>query len=75
MRNQTTALRGTSIGQKRDVVSTTSAQPQMTIGGDLSVNRIGYGAMKLTGAQVWGPYPDHDHAIRVLRGVVDAGAT
>jgi aryl-alcohol dehydrogenase-like predicted oxidoreductase len=34
---------------------------------------IGYGAMKLTGDQVWGPYPDHDHAIYVLRGVVDAG--
>ena len=46
---------------------------RITIGGDLSVNRIGYGAMKLTGAQVWGPYPDHDQAIRVLRGVVDAG--
>jgi hypothetical protein len=52
---------------------TSTAQRQMTIGGDLTVNRIGYGAMKLTGAQVWGPYPDHDHAIRVLRGVVDAG--
>src|SRR5579859_319953 len=45
----------------------------MTIGGDLTVNRVGYGAMKLTGAHVWGPYPDHGHAIRVLRGVVDAG--
>ena len=54
-------------------MTTTSAQHRMTIGGDLTVNRIGYGAMKLTGAQVWGPYPDHDHAIRVLRGVVDAG--
>ena len=48
---------------------------QITIGGDLRVNRIGYGAMKLTGEQVWGPYPDHDHAIRMLRGVVDAGIT
>jgi pyridoxine 4-dehydrogenase len=46
---------------------------QITIGGDLRVGRIGYGAMKLTGEQVWGPYPDHDHAIRVLRGVVEAG--
>jgi hypothetical protein len=46
---------------------------QITIGGDLRVNRIGYGAMKLTGDQVWGPYPDHGHAIHVLRGVVDAG--
>jgi len=52
----------------------TEARPeQITIGGDLRVNRIGYGAMKLTGDQVWGPYPDHGHAIRVLRGVVDAG--
>jgi diketogulonate reductase-like aldo/keto reductase len=52
---------------------TTEASPrQITIGGDLRVNRTGYGAMKLTGDQVWGPYPDHDHAIRVLRGVVDA---
>ena len=54
-------------------MTTTTADRRMTIGGDLTVNRIGYGAMKLTGAQVWGPYPDHDHAIRVLRGVVDAG--
>jgi aryl-alcohol dehydrogenase-like predicted oxidoreductase len=53
---------------------TITANPrQITIGGDLTVNRIGYGAMKLTGDQVWGPYPDHDHAVRVLRGVVDAG--
>jgi pyridoxine 4-dehydrogenase len=45
----------------------------VTIGGELRVNRVGYGAMKLTGDQVWGPYPDHDDGIRVLRGVVDAG--
>jgi aryl-alcohol dehydrogenase-like predicted oxidoreductase len=49
-------------------MTTTTAQHQTTIGGDLTVNRIGYGAMKLTGPRVWGPYPDHDHAIRVLRG-------
>jgi pyridoxine 4-dehydrogenase len=47
----------------------------ITIGDGLRVNRIGYGAMKLTGDQVWGPYPDHEHAISVLRGVVDAGVT
>jgi hypothetical protein len=53
---------------------TTQTNPtEITIGGELRVNRIGYGAMKLTGAQVWGPYPDHDQAIRVLRGVVEAG--
>jgi pyridoxine 4-dehydrogenase len=46
---------------------------QISIGDGLRVNRIGYGAMKLTGDQVWGPYPDTAHAIAVLRGVVDAG--
>jgi aryl-alcohol dehydrogenase-like predicted oxidoreductase len=54
-------------------MTTTTAHRRMTIGGDLTVNRVGYGAMKLTGDQVWGPYPDHDDGIRVLRGVVDAG--
>jgi len=54
-------------------VITEAGPGQITIGGDLRVNRIGYGAMKLTGDQVWGPYPDHGHAIAVLRGVVDAG--
>jgi pyridoxine 4-dehydrogenase len=52
---------------------TEAGSEQITIGGDLRVRRIGYGAMKLTGDQVWGPYPDQDHAIGVLRGVVDAG--
>jgi pyridoxine 4-dehydrogenase len=53
---------------------TTQASPaQLTIGGDLRVSRVGYGAMQLTGSQVWGPYPDHDGGIRVLRGVVEAG--
>src|ERR1700734_4377992 len=53
---------------------TTQASPGLiTIGGDLRVRRIGYGAMQLTGEQVWGPYPDHGHAIEVLRGVVDSG--
>ena len=45
----------------------------IAIGEDLRVMRVGYGAMKLTGDQVWGRYPDHDHALAVLRGVVDAG--
>ena len=54
-------------------MSTETSSRQITIGGDLRVSRVGYGAMKLTGDQVWGPYPDQDYAIRVLRGVVDAG--
>jgi len=43
------------------------------IGGDLEVNRLGYGTMQLTGPGVWGPPKDHDEAIRVLRRSVELG--
>src|SRR6266480_6384807 len=42
-------------------------------GTSLSVNRIGYGAMQLAGPQVWGPPPDLNAAIAVLREAVAAG--
>jgi pyridoxine 4-dehydrogenase len=47
----------------------------LTLGGDLVVNRIGYGAMQLTGYKVWGEYPDRDGGIALLRAVVEAGVT
>jgi pyridoxine 4-dehydrogenase len=47
----------------------------VTIGGDLTVGRIGYGAMQLTGPKVWGEYPDHDQGVALLREVVVAGVT
>ena len=43
------------------------------IGGDLQVNRLGYGAMRLTGEGVWGPPKDPENARRVLRRVVELG--
>jgi pyridoxine 4-dehydrogenase len=49
--------------------------PTVTIGGDLTVGAIGYGAMQLTGPKVWGEYPDHDKAITLLREVVAQGVT
>jgi pyridoxine 4-dehydrogenase len=45
------------------------------IGGDLTVNRLGYGAMQLTGDGVWGPPEDHDECIRVLQRAVQEGVT
>lgn len=45
----------------------------ITLGGDLTVNRIGYGAMRLTGRGIWGPPRDHDDAIRVLQRAVQLG--
>ena len=44
-----------------------------TIGGDLTVNRLGFGAMRLTGQGVWGPPNDPDECIRVLRRAVELG--
>lgn len=38
--------------------------------GDLEVNRMGFGAMRLTGEQVWGPPEDEQEALRVLRTAV-----
>jgi aryl-alcohol dehydrogenase-like predicted oxidoreductase len=43
------------------------------IGGEATVNRLGYGAMQITGPGVWGPPRDHDEAIRVLRRAVELG--
>ncbi|MBB5160512.1 aryl-alcohol dehydrogenase-like predicted oxidoreductase [Mycobacterium sp. AZCC_0083] len=43
------------------------------IGGDLTVNRLGFGAMRLTGKGVWGPPADRDECIRVLRRAVELG--
>jgi pyridoxine 4-dehydrogenase len=40
---------------------------------DLTVARMGYGAMQLAGPGVWGPPKDEDEAIRVLRTAVEAG--
>ena len=48
---------------------------RVTIGGDVTVGDIGYGAMQLTGPKVWGEYPDHDQGVDLLRQVVDEGVT
>ena len=43
------------------------------IGGDLSVYRLGFGAMRLTGPGIWGEPRDHDEAIRVLCRTIELG--
>ncbi|TYC03364.1 oxidoreductase [Micromonospora sp. WP24] len=45
------------------------------IGGDLEVDRLGYGAMQLTGPGVWGDPKDPQEAVRVLRRAVELGVT
>ena len=49
------------------------ASGTFTLGGDLTVNRLGFGAMRLTGNGVWGPPADRDECVRVLRRAADLG--
>lgn len=44
-----------------------------TIGGDLPVDRLGFGAMRITGQGIWGPPKNHNEAIRVLKRAVELG--
>jgi pyridoxine 4-dehydrogenase len=53
--------------------SVAQASGTFSIGGDLTVNRLGFGAMRLTGQGVWGPPDDRDECIRVLRRAVELG--
>ena len=45
----------------------------ITLGGDLTVNRMGYGAMRITGQGIWGPPADVDAALATLRRAVELG--
>ena len=53
--------------------STAAAAGTIDVGGDLTVNRLGFGAMRITGQGVWGDPPDHDQAIATLRRAVELG--
>jgi pyridoxine 4-dehydrogenase len=45
----------------------------VTLGGELTVNRLGFGAMRITGDGIWGPPKDRKRAIAVLRRAVELG--
>lgn len=50
-----------------------AASGTFKLGGDLEVNRLGFGAMRLTGEGIWGEPKDTDEAKRVLKRVVEMG--
>jgi pyridoxine 4-dehydrogenase len=45
----------------------------LILGGDLTVNRMGFGAMRVTGPDIWGPPPNRSEALQVLRRAVELG--
>jgi aryl-alcohol dehydrogenase-like predicted oxidoreductase len=51
----------------------TSFEKTFAIAGDLEINRLGYGAMRITGTGIWGPPEDKDEAIKVLKRAVELG--
>src|ERR1700759_2864329 len=51
----------------------TSFEKTFSIADDLTVNRLGYGAMRIAGKGIWGPPKDHDESIRVLKRAVELG--
>ncbi len=56
-----------------NAASNAGADSMFKIGGDLPVNRLGFGAMRLTGAGIWGWPPDRTEARKVLRRAVELG--
>jgi pyridoxine 4-dehydrogenase len=50
-----------------------AASGTITIGGDLTIHRLGFGAMRITGPGIWGEPQDRDEALRVLRHLPDLG--
>lgn len=52
---------------------TAAAAGTITLGGDLTVNRLGYGAMRITGKGIWGPPENREESIRTVKRAVELG--
>src|SRR3979490_3611782 len=50
-----------------------AASGTVALGGELTVNRLGFGAMRLTGDGIWGPPKDRATAVAVLRRAIELG--
>ena len=57
----------------KEQILSAAAAGTFTVGGDLVVNRMGYGAMRITGPGVWGPPADKPAALATLRRAVELG--
>ena len=57
----------------RTKISISKPAGTVELGRELTVHRLGYGAMRLTGAGVWGPPKDRSGALAVLRRAVELG--
>src|ERR1039458_1498126 len=60
-------------GTKKATSLSAATAGTIELGGELTVNRLGFGAMRLTGEGIWGPPKDRATAIAILRRAVDLG--
>jgi pyridoxine 4-dehydrogenase len=61
------------FGAASSTVPTMATNPTFQLGGDLAVNRLGFGAMRITGEGIWGWPIDRSKALQVLRRAVELG--
>src|SRR6266403_2506730 len=62
-----------TISTKGRISTSADSSGTVSLGGELTVNRLGFGAMRITGDGVWGPPKDRAGAIAVLRRAVELG--
>jgi pyridoxine 4-dehydrogenase len=56
-----------------DLSTGNQAATTLDLGGDLTVRRLGFGAMRITGRGIWGEPPDHEQAIATLQRAIELG--
>jgi aryl-alcohol dehydrogenase-like predicted oxidoreductase len=61
------------FGAESSASSNIATNPTWKLGADLTVNRLGFGAMRVTGEGIWGWPPDRGNALKVLRHAVELG--
>src|SRR5436305_13009176 len=61
------------FGAQSSTTPTIAMNTTFKLGGDLPVNRLGFGAMRITGEGIWGWPPDRQNALKVLRRAVELG--
>jgi pyridoxine 4-dehydrogenase len=61
------------FGADSSTAATMATNPTFQLGGDLIVNRLGFGAMRVTAEGIWGWPADRNNALKVLRRAVELG--
>src|SRR2546428_2167250 len=61
------------LGAASSTAPTMITNPTWQLGGDLTVNRLGFGAMRITWEGIWGWPPDRENALKILRRAVELG--